>query len=357
MISVGRPYLPNKKKLYHLLDKIYANTWLTNNGPLSKELRQKLGEFLGVENLLLCANGTLALQIAYKALGVRGKALTTPFSFIATASSLEWEGIPFGFSDINPCTFNLDFTLAESSLSSGGFDSIVPVHVFGNPCDVEDAEMVAERHNLKVIYDAAHAFNVKYKNKSVLSFGDASTLSFHATKLFHCTEGGAVVFKKKEDLETAERLINFGFDENKEIRGPGINAKMSEIHAAMGLAVLDDFHLIQERVQQIANHYRDELKDYFMLQVWNEGSSSNNSYFPIVCKSEEELRALIKEMNDKNIYPRQYFSPSLDTLGYSSHTSGKMLKSIEIASKIICLPIYPEMSDEDVKSVVRVLKK
>jgi len=356
MISVGRPYFPNKKKLFSLLERVYDNAWLTNNGPLCKEFRDRLQSFLGVENLLLCANGTLALQVAYKALGISGKAITTPFSFIATASSLDWEKVPFKFSDIDKATFNLSSSILGMDTDFEGIDSIVPVHVFGNPCDVETFEKISKKHSLKVVYDAAHSFNVKYKNNSILSYGDASTLSFHATKLFHSTEGGAVVFKNKADLERAERLINFGFDSKKNLVEMGINAKMSEMHAAMGICVLDEFHIISERVEEIANVYKKELSGFFEFQKWSNNSLSNNSYFPILCKSEIELNHLVKKLNMLNIFPRRYFYPSLDTLEFSGEKQYSMQNSIDIASRVLCLPIYPELCTEDIQSVVNALK-
>lgn len=252
MIPVTKPYLPDRKTLDKYLDGIYEREWLTNNGQLVQDLTARLEEYLGVENLLLVANGTLALQIAYRALGVSGfeyqeqpEAITTPFTFIATASSLKWDGVQPVFADIDPNTWCIDPDNIEKAVTSNT-KAIVPVHVFGNACDVDAIDEIARRHQLKVIYDASHAFGVKYKGKSLLENGDASTLSFHATKLFHTGEGGAIVFKRKEDLESARKMINFGITGPETIDGIGINAKMNEFQAALGLSVLDE---IDENIQ------------------------------------------------------------------------------------------------------------
>ena len=244
MIPVTKPYLPSREKLDRYIDGIYERAWLTNNGELVQELTRRLEEYLGVENLLLVANGTLALQIAYRALGVTGRnepteAITTPFTFVATASSLKWEGVEPVFADIDPNTWCLDPTNIEPAITPRT-QAIVPVHVFGNACDVDAIDAIAKKHSLKVIYDASHAFGVKYQGESLLKHGDAATLSFHATKLFHTGEGGAIVFKRKEDLERAKKMINFGITGPETVEALGINAKMNELQAAMGLCVLDE---------------------------------------------------------------------------------------------------------------------
>ncbi|HBN28622.1 MAG TPA: aminotransferase DegT, partial [Clostridiaceae bacterium] len=239
MINVTKTYLPDRTKLDKYIDKIYSTAWVTNNGQLVKELTTRLEEYLGVQNLLLVTNGTLALQIAYKALGVNGQAITTPFSFVATTSSLVWEGIEPIFVDIDPETFCIDPSKIEEAITSET-TAIVPVHVFGNACDVEKIENIAQKYGLKTIYDGAHSFGVKYNGESLLSYGDATILSFHATKLFHTIEGGAIIFKNKEDYERAKLMINFGIDGTDSVIELGINAKMNEFQAAMGLCVLDE---------------------------------------------------------------------------------------------------------------------
>ena len=275
MIPVTKPYLPNREKLKSYIDGIYERQWLTNNGQLVQELTQRLENYLGVENLLLVSNGTLALQIAYRALGinepVNGKpaqAITTPFTFIATASSLKWDGVQPVFADIDPQTWCLAPENIEAEITPQT-RAIVPVHVFGNACNVEAIGDIASRHNLKVIYDAAHAFGVKYKGESLLKHGDAATLSFHATKLFHTVEGGAIIFKRKKDLERAKKMINFGITGPESIDELGINAKMNEFQAAMGLCILDEMEININARKFIWQHYSDALEHKVSLQKRN----------------------------------------------------------------------------------------
>jgi dTDP-4-amino-4,6-dideoxygalactose transaminase len=233
------------RQVHQYIERCYENNQLTNNGPLAQELKARLEEYLGVQNLLLVANGTLALQIAYKVLGVSGKAITTPFTFVATSSSLRWEGIEPVYADIDAQSLDLSPEKVLEVIDPE-VTALVPVHVYGNPCDVEAFDRIAKEHGLKVIYDAAHAFGVRLNGKSILQWGDAATLSFHATKVFHTVEGGAIIFKKREDYERACRLINFGY-EGGEVVDEGINAKMSEFHAAMGLCMLDEIDTVLQQ--------------------------------------------------------------------------------------------------------------
>lgn len=355
MINVTKPYLPDRNKLNRYIDKIYETAWLTNNGPLVQELTAKLEKYLGVENLLLVANGTLALQIAYKVLGISGQAITTPFSFVATTSSLAWEGIEPVFTDIDPETFCMDPSKIEEAITPQT-TAIVPVHVFGNACQTEEIEKVALKHGLKVIYDGAHAFGVKYKGKSIFSYGDAAILSFHATKLFHTIEGGAIVFKKKEDYERAKLMIKFGIDDSDSIVELGINAKMNEFQAAMGLCVLDEIEINTKSRFKIFHNYEYELKHILQLQKWNSKSSKNYSYFPVVFKSESELLNVMLEMKNHNIHSRRYFNPSLDELNYLG-TKKPCKISRNIASRILCLPIYPDLSPKEQEGVIKILVK
>lgn len=353
MIPVTKPYLPERTKLDAYIDRIYESCWLTNNGQLVKELTERLKEYLGVEHLLLVSNGTLALQVAYRALGITGTALTTPFTFVATTSTLAWEGITPRFVDIDPETFCMDPDLIEESLT-GDTSAIVPVHVFGNACEVERIEEIAKKHNLKVVYDAAHAFGVRYKNESILNYGDAATLSFHATKLFHTIEGGAIVFKEKEALERAKLLINFGITGPETIDGLGINAKMNEFQAAMGLAVLDSIDYILEKRSEVWHYYREKVKDDFQLQKLNPNATNNYGYFPVLFKNEEELLVSKKKLNDNGINPRRYFFPSLDTMPYLK--SREMEISQNISSRILCLPNFTELSRKEIVEVCLLLR-
>lgn len=340
MIPVTKPHLPERERYLKYIERCYETCQLTNNGPLVQELKARLEDYLGVQNLLLVANGTLALQIAYKALGVTGKAVTTPFTFVATSSSLRWEGIEPVFADIDGKTLDLCPEKTREALDPD-VTALVPVHVYGNPCDVEAFDEIAKEHDLKVIYDAAHAFGVRLNGKSVLEWGDAATLSFHATKVFHTVEGGAIVFKKREDYERACRLINFGYEEG-EVVDEGINAKMSEFHVAMGLCMLDEIETVLAKREEVHRRYYEALKDHFEMPVWKEGATRNYGYFPVLFPSEEALLKAQERLNEAGIFPRRYFYPSLDTLGGSRSNEGSPI-SRDRARRVLCLPIYPAL--------------
>lgn len=355
MINVTKTYLPNKEKYKKYIDEIYENGWLTNNGPLVQRLEKRLAEYLGVKNIILVSNGTVALEIAYRTLDIKGFAITTPFSFVATTSSLVTNNILPIFADIDSNSFNLDPKNIEQ-LITPNTSAIVPVHVFGNACEVEEIEQIANKHNLKVIYDAAHAFEVKYKDKSVLNYGDISTLSFHATKLFHSIEGGALIINDNELAQKARYLINFGIKNQEEIPHLGTNAKMNEFEAAMGLCVLDDIEEIKEKRKAILERYRKELKDLVQFQEQNENATENYSYFPVVFKNEEELLQVQKALNYKQIFPRRYFYPSLDTLTYIEPKQ-ECKVSRDISKRILCLPIYPELEKNVQDTIIKIIKE
>lgn len=361
MIPVTKPYLPDREKLNRYIDGIYDRAWLTNNGPLSKELTRRLEEYLGVENLLLVNNGTLALQIAYRALNISGsgpsvEAITTPFTFIATASSLKWEGVEPVFVDIDWSTWCMDPSLIENAITPRT-RAIAPVHVFGNPSEVELIDEIGRDNNLKVVYDASHAFGVKYKSKSVLNYGDASTISFHATKLFHSIEGGAIVFKNKEDMLRASKMINFGLAGPESIEEVGINAKMNEFQAAMGLCVLDEMKENLEGRKAIWELYQKELKEIFRFQCKCDRASDNYAYFPIVLKDETQVLELKSKLESFDIHARRYFYPSLDAVEVLGTRSGRMEVSNTIAGRILCLPIFSDMLPEDARRIVSVIKE
>lgn len=339
MINATKSYLGNKTKFLGYVDSIYTSGWLTNHGPLVTELEQRLSDYLGVRNIILTNNGTLALQIAYRALNLTGSAITTPFSFVATTSSLQWEGIRPVFSDIDPATWNLDAKLIESNIRADT-QAIVATHVFGNACDVEEIGQVAQRHGLKVIYDGAHAFSVRYKDRSVFNHGDISTLSFHATKLFHTIEGGAIVTNDDALAARIRLLCNFGIVDTDVIDGIGINAKLNEFAAAMGLCILDDIALILEQREEIASRYEQQLGDHFDLQRQQPHSQRNHSYFPIALRDEEQLLRCRSALNHEGINPRRYFYPSLDTLSYVQPQPAQV-ESRRLSRRVLCLPIYP----------------
>ncbi len=354
MINVTKAYLPDKEKLFRYIDKIYESAWLTNNGQFCQELEARLKEYLGVRNLILVSNGTLALQIAYKALGLSGSAVTTPFSFVATASSLLWEGIKPVFADIDPETWNLDPKNIEPAIKSDT-TAIVPVHVFGNPCEVEEIDKIAKKRGLKVVYDGAHAFGVKYKGKSVLNWGDAATLSFHATKLFHTIEGGAIITSDDDLAKKIRLLINFGITGPETIECVGINCKMNEFQAAMGLCVLDEIENIGSSRKKVWENYCKNLSPSTQLQKWNGNGSQNFHYLPILFDSEAELKKNQNELKANGIVPRRYFYPSLDTLPFCPIKSACEV-SQNVASRILCLPIYASLAEEDEIKIIKIVE-
>lgn len=355
MIPVTKAYLPNKEKYQSYVDRIFESGWLTNNGSLLQELEQRLAKYLGVKNIILVANGSLALQLAYKALELKGEVITTPFSFAATTSTLAWEGLAPIFADIDLDSFNIDPTQIEAQITPDT-SAIVPVHVFGNPCDVEAIQKIANKHKLKIIYDAAHAFGSEYKGNSVLNWGDVSTLSFHSTKLFHTIEGGAVITNDDELAKKIRRMINFGISSPTSVTSVGTNAKMNEFEAAMGLCVLDDIEKIRERRETIWETYSEKLSGLVRMQQWNAHSKNNAAYAPILFKSEEQLLKVEAKLKENNILPRRYFYPSLDTLDYLQ--SEQICKhSRDIANRILCLPMYPVLDNVNVEKIISLIKE
>jgi dTDP-4-amino-4,6-dideoxygalactose transaminase len=355
MITVTKTYLPDKEKYKKYIDEIYENCWLTNNGPLVQRLEKRLAEYLGVKNIILVSNGTVALEIAYRTLGLKGFVITTPFSFVATTSSLITNQLLPIFADINEKTLNLNPKNIEK-LITPNTSAIVPVHVFGNACEVEEIEQIAKKHKLKVVYDAAHAFDVKCNDRSALNYGDISTLSFHATKLFHSIEGGALIINDDELVQKAKYLINFGIKNTEEIPYLGTNAKMNEFEAAMGLCVLDDIEEIKEKRKILIENYRRELKNLIQFQEQNQNATENYSYFPVIFKNEEQLLKVQKALNEKEIFPRRYFYPSLDTLTYIEPKQECQI-SRDISTRILCLPIYAELEKENQAIIIKIIKE
>lgn len=354
MINVTKVYLPNKDKYKRYVDEIYKNGWITNNGPLVQKLEKRLEEYLGVRNLILTSNGTQALQIAYLSLDLKNEVITTPFSFVATTSSLVVSGLKPIYCDIKEEELTID-SLKIESLINKNTSAIVATHVFGNACEIDEIEKIANKNGLKVIYDAAHAFNVKYKNKSILSRGDISILSFHATKLFHTIEGGAIITNDDVLAKKIRSMINFGIQSETKIEHLGINAKMNEFEAAMGLCVLDDIDLIAEKRRKLYEVYENELFEYVKVVKKNKNSTENYSYFPILFKNEEKLVEIQKILNKENIYPRRYFYTSLDTLDYVNAQKQKI--SRDISKRILCLPLYSELLLEKQIKIIKIIKE
>lgn len=356
MIPVTKSYLPSKEKYKAYIDQIYESAWLTNNGSLLQELEQRLKDYLGVKHLILVANGSLALQLAYKALDLKGEVITTPFSFAATTSTLVWEGLTPIFADIDPNSFNIDPKQIES-LITPETSAILPVHVFGNPCEVEAIQAIVDKHKLKVIYDAAHAFGSEYKGQSVLNYGDMSTLSFHATKLFHTIEGGAVITNDDELAKKVRLLMNFGITGPTTIESVGTNAKMNEFEAAMGLCVLDEIDMIKTGRERVWKNYKESLANTSLIfQTWNPHSINNHAYAPVLFESEEKLLETEARLKENGILPRRYFYPSLDTLIYLA-SKQTCMQSRNVANRILCLPIYPALGLEGMNTIINTIKE
>ena len=354
MINVTKTYLPDKEKYKKYIDEIYENCWVTNNGTLVQKLEKRLAEYLGVKNIVLVSNGTVALEIAYRTLGLKGFVITTPFSFVATTSSLVTNQLLPIFADIEKNTFNINPKKIEKLITLNT-SAILSVHVFGNACNVEEINKIASKYNLRVIYDAAHAFDVKYKEQSILNYGDISTLSFHATKLFHTIEGGALIINDDELVQKARYLINFGIKNQEEIPHLGTNAKMNEFEAAMGLCVLDDMEKIKNKRKSLIENYKKELKGLVQFQEQNDNATENYSYFPVVFKSEKELLKIQKALNSEQIFPRRYFHPSFDTLEYIEPKQECKI-SRDISKRILCLPVFVKLSLKEQEKIIDIIK-
>lgn len=356
MIALNKPLTPDLKKLTAYLEQVNNSGWYTNFGPLHEQLTQRLEDYLGVQNLLLVSNGTLAIQVACKALNINS-AITTPFSFVATTSSLLWQGIDTAFSDIDMHSYNLcPIALDKALAKDNNYDGVVATHVYGNPCNVHDIADVANKYNKKVVYDAAHAFDVKIAEQSVLNFGDASTLSFHATKVFHTVEGGAIIFKHKNDFEKAKQLINFSIQADGALGEPGINAKLNEYQCAVGLTLLDDIEGVINHRAALFNTYTDELKDVVDLPQWHPQASLNGAYMPIYIECVQKQQEVIQTLTKNNIQCRRYFTPSLD-VSYSQQKNFGCENSHKIAGGVICLPLHAYMSNDDVKKIVQIIQE
>jgi len=347
--------MPPREEYQKYIDGIWERESLTNNGPLVRELEKHLKKHLGVEHILYTSNGTIALQIAIKALGLKGEVITTPFSYVATTSSIVWEGCKPVFVDIDRNTLNINPSLIEDAITEKT-TGILATHVFGNPCDIEAIQKIAEKHNLKVIYDAAHCFGTTYKGRSVFEYGDVSTTSFHATKLFHTVEGGAVFTSKKEIYERMYHMRNFGHAGFDKFNGVGINGKNSEFHAAMGLTNL-------KYVQKILNNRQAQCKRYDSLLINAPvrtiniiGQAEwNFAYYPIIFDSETTTLSVKGALEKQGIYPRRYFYPSLETLDYVETKIANVSK--DISEKILCLPLYFSLEEKEQKFISQLIRK
>ncbi len=364
-ITVTSPLLPDLQEFIPYLEDIWDRKWVTNNGFYHKELEKKLAEYLGVEFISLFTNGTLPLITALQALDIHGEVITTPYSFVATTHSLLWNGIKPVFVDIDPKTCNLDPGKIEAAINEKT-TAIMPVHCYGIPCDVEKIQAIAEKHNLKVIYDAAHTFGVKINGKSILEYGDMSTLSFHATKVYNTLEGGALVVRSAEMKQKIDFLKNFGFAGETTVLAPGINSKMDEVRAAFGLLNLKQVDQAIEVRKVISDMYREGLKDVSGVRLLAEpqGVRNNYSYFPIFIEEKEygiSRDALYFKLQEENIYGRRYFYPLISQFMMYKDLESARPENIPVATRIaeqvLCLPIYYGLENQDVERIIELIKK
>ncbi|MDR2410766.1 MAG: DegT/DnrJ/EryC1/StrS family aminotransferase [Bacteroidales bacterium] len=353
-IFVTRSFLPPKEEYIQYISAIYERGILTNQGPLVLELEEKLRRFLGVNHLHYLCNGTVALQLALAALDINeGEVITTPFSYVATISAILWQRCTPVFVDIEPDTWTIDPTRIEAAITPKT-KAIMAVHVFGYACAVDTIKAIAEKHNLKVIYDGAHVFGSRLNGKALIEWGDVSMLSFHATKLFHTIEGGACICNDKAISDKIELLKRFGHNYGDH-QMLGINAKASEFHAAMGLVNLKYVHGIIEARRKISMLY-DVLLDDFCIRPKPQNSFEYNyAYYPVLFQDETELLKMLKALNEEGIFPRRYFYPSLNTLPYV--TGDPCPLSEDIARRILCLPLYVDLTEEEINTICSIIKE
>jgi dTDP-4-amino-4,6-dideoxygalactose transaminase len=363
-ILVTKPALPPLEEFIPYLEQIWENCWLTNNGPMHKRLESELAEYLGVKCISLFSNGTLALISALQALGIKGEVITTPFSFVATTHSLWWNGIKPVFVDIEPDTYNLDPAKIEAAITPQT-TAIMPVHVYGNPCNTAEIKRIADKHGLKVIYDAAHAFGVTENGESVLNHGDLSILSFHATKVYSTIEGGAIISHDDQMKHHIDNLKNFGFRGETVVEEPGINAKLNEVQAAYGLIQLKYVDGFIAKRRTIADLYRQELSSVPGLRVLNDlpGVRHAYSYFPILIEEAVfgmSRDALYEYLKTQNVFCRRYFYPLISEFEPYRELPSANPENIPVANRIaeqvMCLPIFVDLELEDVKEISGLIK-
>jgi dTDP-4-amino-4,6-dideoxygalactose transaminase len=363
-IYVTQPFLPPLEEFEVYLKDIWETKWVTNNGKYHQELEKALCDYLGVKYLSLFSNGTLALITALQALKITGEVITTPFSFVATAHSIWWNNIKPVFADVEPEYFNLDPDKVEAAITPQT-TAIMPVHVYGNPCRVEKLKTIADTYGLKLIYDACHTFDVRINGVPVLNFGDLSVMSFHATKVYHTFEGGAIVCHDPETKKRIDNLKNFGFEDETTVVAPGINAKVNEVQAAMGLLQLKYIDSNLEKRRQIAGRYREGLKGIAGLSYLNDmpGVKHCYSYFPVLIDKHKFGRPrdeVYDQLKKHNIFGRRYFYPLITQFptyrGLDSAQPGKLPVAEKAAEEVLCLPIYPELEGGQIDQICSILQ-
>jgi dTDP-4-amino-4,6-dideoxygalactose transaminase len=350
VINVAKPSLPSKKHFLKYLDEIYKTHHLTNNGPLVKKLKKKLEKRLNVKNLLLVNNATIGLEVAIKTFNPQKKIATTPFTYISTLNAIRWLGLKEKFFDIDSKNLNIDYKKLNNK-TLHDCSGILATHAFGNICNIDRLEKIAKKNKKFLIFDAAHCFDLEYKKKSVLSFGDASVISFQATKFFNTCEGGAIVFKKKSDYQRAKKLTQIGYDYEKKnlVPSEGTNAKMSDLTAAWGLSLLNRLDIIKKKREAIYNLYKKNLSDKLNHPI--DQKKKNFLYFPILFNNINQLKKCMNNLNKSKIFPRRYFFPSLNTV---SNKKNKMVISEKISKRILCLPMHEYLTSLEVKKIINI---
>lgn len=363
LITVTKPSMPDFNEYVKMLEKIWERKILTNQGPFHEQFEKELSEFLGVKYISVFSNGTIALITALQALGIKGEVITTPFSFVATANSLVWNNIKPVFCDIDPIYGNIDAEKIEA-LITPQTQAIMPVHVYGNPCDLEKIEGIAKKHSLKVIYDAAHSFAVRKNNVSILNHGDLSILSFHATKVFNTVEGGAIICHDKETKVRIDNLKNFGITNEVTVVEAGINGKMNELQAAFGLLQLKTIETNIEKRKRITGIYRNYLSGIKGLRMLNDIADvkHNYSYFPIFLNNDFPISrdALYEKFKANNILTRRYFYPLITEFTpykKTNESSNSLPIASKLAKEVLCLPIYSDLTEDNIHSIVSVIKE
>ena len=355
MTPVTKSFLPPIEEYISQVQRAYNNQWLTNRGELVVELELKLTNYLSLQEskILITNNGTIPLQIALKLLGNGGEIITTPFSYVATTAAIVWENCTPVFVDIHPEYLTIDETKIEAAITDKT-TCILATHVFGNPCNIEAIDAIAKKHNLKVIYDAAHCFGLKYKGKSIFEYGDVSTCSFHATKIFHTGEGGAIFCKDPELYQKLYYSHNFGHNGPMDFHGLGINGKISELQAAMGLAVLPYMDEIMEKRKNIVVEYNRMLENIHLTKLKIRPETEwNYSYYPVLFENEETLLHIEKAMHEQDIIPRRYFYPSLHTLPYVKSVDSSVSQSI--SSRVMCIPLFHSLDIDSINMISKIL--
>lgn len=363
-IYVTQPYLPPLEEFIPYLEEIWNSKILTNNGPYHQRFEKALARHLGIEHVSLFANGTLALVTALQEMRITGEVITTPYSFVATTHALDWNGIKPVFVDIDPTTCNIDSSKIEAAITSET-KAILAVHCYGNPCAVEEIQNIADTYGLKVIYDAAHAFGVKYKQRSLLEHGDFAILSFHATKVFNTFEGGALICRDQKTKQRIDYLKNFGFANEVTVMAPGINGKMNEFGAALGLLQLEHIDQAIDARRRVCERYREQLANLDSISIWPDlpDTVSNYAYFPVRIGADHPLSRddVYAALIDVGVYARRYFYPLISDFpmyrDLPSSSTTNLPEATQLSEEILCLPIYPHLAPADQDRVIEILRQ